>query len=271
VPPLPRKATSSPHKTDGHTSPPSGKTVDPPPIARPTADVSGSGASPATTSAPRPPPPPQKKPFLPIAARKPPAPLPRRRSLPAIRPPPLPSRPAAAIAASLAPSRSIPPGPRKPPAPAPPPKPTAQRRRSLPALPPTLRPARSPTPPPPKPPPRRHHHNEALNHIWSRTIPAAARRRYEGLFASNCSGREFIENFVVRELWQRSRLENRVLAEVWQLVDRGEKGRLNKEEWVVGLWVIDTALRGGKAPARIEEGVWKSAGGVVADVATKGR
>ncbi|KAI5840613.1 hypothetical protein BZA05DRAFT_325680, partial [Tricharina praecox] len=109
-----------------------------------------------------------------------------------------------------------------------------------------------------KPPPRRHRHNEVLNHTWARTIPAAARRRYEGLFASNSPGYKYIENYVVRELWQRSRLENRVLAEVWQLVDRGAKGRLSREEWVVGLWIIDTALRGGKVPVRVEEGVWKS-------------
>ena len=63
-----------------------------------------------------------------------------------------------------------------------------------------------------------------------------------------------------------------MLAEVWKLVDRGEKGRLTREEWVVGLWIIDTALRGGKIPARVAEGVWRSAGGIGVDVGrAKGR
>ncbi|CCX15518.1 Similar to Increased rDNA silencing protein 4; acc. no. A1CBF3 [Pyronema omphalodes CBS 100304] len=168
----------------------------------------------------------------------------------------------ATLAASLAPSRTITPGPRKPPAPAPPP---ARRRRSLPALPKTLRDPNtkrspSPTPKPPKttfPPRNTKQLGEAHKHSWRWVITAQERRRYEGLFAANKDSNGDVINFKVKELWGRSRLEPRVLKAVYELVDRNKRGKLDREEFVVGLWLVDQALKGHKVPERVHEGLWE--------------
>lgn len=65
---------------------------------------------------------------------------------------------------------------------------------------------------------------------------------------------------VVRDIFSRSRLHIDVLEEVYELVDRGKDGRLEKEEFVVGLWLIDQRLKGRKLPIRVSDSVWKSAG-----------
>jgi len=64
-------------------------------------------------------------------------------------------------------------------------------------------------------------------------------------------------NIVVRDIWSRSRLSNATLAEIWSLVDVKEpKGMLDREEFVVGMWLIDQALRGRKLPSRVDENLW---------------
>lgn len=63
-------------------------------------------------------------------------------------------------------------------------------------------------------------------------------------------------NVVVRDIWRRSRLDFRTLAEIWGLVDRGAKGRLSREEFLVGTWLVDMALGGGKVPVKVEDSVW---------------
>jgi len=71
---------------------------------------------------------------------------------------------------------------------------------------------------------------------------------------------DYIENFVVRKLWNRSKLASDVLGHIWNIVDRGEKGKLTREEFVVGMWLIDQCLAGRKLPintVRLE--VWLSA------------
>jgi len=42
------------------------------------------------------------------------------------------------------------------------------------------------------------------------------------------------------------------------LVDRGQKGALSREEFCVGAWLIDQALKGKKVPTKVEESVWES-------------
>ena len=78
--------------------------------------------------------------------------------------------------------------------------------------------------------------------------------------------RDSVPAVVVRDLWERSRLGGDVLEEVWELVDRSGgkggrgRGRLGKEEFVVGLWLIDQRLKGRKLPGRVRESVWRSVG-----------
>ena len=70
---------------------------------------------------------------------------------------------------------------------------------------------------------------------------------------------EGVHPLVVRDLWSRSRLSREVLGEVWRLVDRGGKGWLGREEFVVGMWLVDRGLGGGKLPmGGVGGGVWES-------------
>lgn len=80
---------------------------------------------------------------------------------------------------------------------------------------------------------------------------------------------EHVANVIVRDIWSRSRLPTPELAEVWDLVygygrlpDRVLHGALNKQEFVVGMWLIDQRLRGRKIPPRVSESVWDSAKGL---------
>ncbi|KAK4123859.1 hypothetical protein N657DRAFT_671896 [Parathielavia appendiculata] len=72
---------------------------------------------------------------------------------------------------------------------------------------------------------------------------------------------DLVVNVVVRDIWSRSRLPADELAEMWELVDRQRRGALGKEEFVVGMWLIDQRLRGRKIPTRVSQSVWDSAGG----------
>lgn len=75
---------------------------------------------------------------------------------------------------------------------------------------------------------------------------------------------------VVRDLWMRSRLPKSELETIWNLVVASEPGKpsppaqssLNKEQFVVGLWLIDQRLKGRKLPIRVSETVWASVKGL---------
>lgn len=129
-----------------------------------------------------------------------------------------------------------------------------------------------------------HKHHEGTRKHWRDTITDRERRRYEGVWAANrglylpssdtqttttysasATGAgidDEVLNLVVRDIWMRSRLPEQVLEEVWFLVDRREVGRLAKEEFVVGLWLIDQRLKGRKLPSRVSESVWASVTGL---------
>jgi len=111
---------------------------------------------------------------------------------------------------------------------------------------------------------------------WRDAVTERERKRYEGLFASN-RGLHLpptlpnnISNIVVRDLWQRSRLPRSELETIWNLVLASEPGKpsppaqtsLNKEQFVVGLWLIDQRLKGRKLPIRVSETVWASVKGL---------
>lgn len=123
-------------------------------------------------------------------------------------------------------------------------------------------------------------HHEGTRKRWRDRITERERKRYEGVWAANkghflpantksagyVSDEEDISqdvlNLCVQEIWMRSRLSDDVLEEVWDLVDGRGIGRLNRWEFVVGLWLIDQRLKGRKLPIRVSESVWVSARGV---------
>lgn len=128
-----------------------------------------------------------------------------------------------------------------------------------------------------------HKHQEGTRKRWRDTITDRERKRYEGVWAANKGlyvqsssasnssedamrenriGEDEVLNLVVRDVWLRSRLPAQVLEEVWSLVDRRGVGRLTKEEFVVGLWLIDQRLKGRKLPPRVGDSVWASVTGL---------
>ncbi|KAI9649316.1 Increased rDNA silencing protein [Ciborinia camelliae] len=127
--------------------------------------------------------------------------------------------------------------------------------------------------------PNKHHEGDRKR--WRDVITERERKRYEAVWASNrglfpdtvseegerleaAGARDSVPAVVVRDLWGRSRLAGDVLEEVWGLVEgrgvMGGRARLGKEEFVVGLWLIDQRLKGRKLPGRVGESVWKSVG-----------
>jgi hypothetical protein len=110
---------------------------------------------------------------------------------------------------------------------------------------------------------------------WRDAVTERERKRYEGLFASNrglllpSEMSDQISNVVVRDLWLRSRLPSSELETIWNLVIAGEpeqpatpKTSLSKEEFVVGLWLIDQRLKGRKLPVKVSGTVWTSVRGL---------
>lgn len=140
-------------------------------------------------------------------------------------------------------------------------------------------------------------HHEGTRKRWRDTITERERKRYEGVWAANRGlylvpnahdrsvasstatspspartshshspvGRDDISseviNLVVKDIWSRSRLPDHALEEIWDLVDNRGVGRLRREEFVVGLWLIDQRLKGRKLPLRVSESVWGSVKG----------
>ncbi|KAM5377964.1 hypothetical protein ACJZ2D_004710 [Fusarium nematophilum] len=124
----------------------------------------------------------------------------------------------------------------------------------------------------------KHSHHEGSRKKWREEITPRERKRYEAVWASNrgvlldlpnspfspMNGDvgEYVLNVVVREIWKRSRLPADELAEVWDLVDRKRQGVLGRQEFVVGMWLVDQRLRGRKIPAKVSDSVWGSANGM---------
>lgn len=113
--------------------------------------------------------------------------------------------------------------------------------------------------------PNKHHEGDRKR--WRDVITERERKRYEAVWASNKGlynserGEENgVNNLVVRDIFSRSRLHSDVLEEVYNLVDRSGSGVLRKEEFVVGLWLVDQRLKGRKLPIRVQDSVWRSVG-----------
>lgn len=90
------------------------------------------------------------------------------------------------------------------------------------------------------------HNFQQQQHVWSSTP------KYTELLA------DCIDSLIARDIWARSRLPFDHLADVWDLVDRGEKGRLSRDEFVVGTWLVDQSLKGRKLPSKVQDEVWQS-------------
>ncbi|KAJ5160008.1 uncharacterized protein N7482_007012 [Penicillium canariense] len=125
-----------------------------------------------------------------------------------------------------------------------------------------------------------HKHHEGDRKRWKRQVTEKERKRYEGVWASNKGllippdrgsrelgpngaekgppPSEMVLNLVVREIWSRSRLPPAILEQVWDLVDSQHTGLLTKEEFVVGMWLIDQQLKGHKLPVKVPDSVWDS-------------
>ncbi|KAF1736096.1 Increased rDNA silencing protein 4 [Beauveria bassiana] len=127
----------------------------------------------------------------------------------------------------------------------------------------------------------KHTHHEGSRRRWRDQVSEKERKRYEALWASNRglllthespsasvgSGlgtelSECVANVVVRDIWKRSRLPTEELAEVWELVDREHRGYLTRQEFVVGMFLIDQRLRGRKLPPKVSDSIWGSVNGV---------
>lgn len=122
-------------------------------------------------------------------------------------------------------------------------------------------------------------HHEGDRRRWRQEVAATARKRYEGLWAANKGlwvpsekilhqifpelpralvASDLVVHLVVRDIWSRSRLPDHTLEQIWDLVDRKGIGMLGREEFVVGLWLIDETLRGHKIPVKVPDSVWES-------------
>ncbi|KAK3680145.1 Increased rDNA silencing protein [Recurvomyces mirabilis] len=136
--------------------------------------------------------------------------------------------------------------------------------------------------------PNKHHEGDRKR--WRDAVTERERKRYEGVWAANKGlhisftpdeerelkrtpgspaatpsltvALECVSHIVVRDIWSRSRLNDDVLEAVWELVDNDQIGRLNKEEFVVGMWLIDQRLKGRKLPVKVTESIWASVRGL---------
>ncbi|KAI9795744.1 MAG: Increased rDNA silencing protein [Piccolia ochrophora] len=116
--------------------------------------------------------------------------------------------------------------------------------------------------------PNKHHEGDRKR--WRDSLTERERKRYEGVWAANrghlLSGGQSpthihdgpVLGLVVRDVWSRSRLGADELEEVWNLVDKRHDGLLNREEFVVGMWLIDQRLKGRKLPMLVSASVWDS-------------
>ena len=110
--------------------------------------------------------------------------------------------------------------------------------------------------------PNKHHEGDRKR--WRDEVTERERKRYEAVWASNkglytAPGFEgSVCNLLVKDIFSRSRLHTDVLEELYSLIDRKRNGGLERDEFVVGLWLIDQRLKGRKLPIRVSDSVWRS-------------
>lgn len=121
-----------------------------------------------------------------------------------------------------------------------------------------------------------HKHHEGDRERWRESITDKERKRYEGVWAANRglflpastptanppTAATGVLNLIVRDIWARSKLSFDDLSEIWDLVDGKGEGWLEKEEFVVGMWLVDQRLKGRKTPVVVGQSVWESVRGL---------
>ena len=124
-------------------------------------------------------------------------------------------------------------------------------------------------------------HAEGDRKRWRDSITERERKRYEGLWAANrglfldpsysqsdskaestSDARDCVHGLVVKDIWSRSQLVPIILEEIWVLVNTHKDGQLRREEFVVGMWLVDQCLKGRKLPVRVGDSVWESVRGL---------
>ncbi|KAJ3102772.1 actin organization and endocytosis protein [Phlyctochytrium planicorne] len=80
-------------------------------------------------------------------------------------------------------------------------------------------------------------------------ISEDALRTYNEIFEVADDDRDgFVSATDVRKIWMRSGLDKMILARIWTLTDVEERSSLNKNEFAVGMFLIDDRLRGYPVP-----------------------
>lgn len=69
---------------------------------------------------------------------------------------------------------------------------------------------------------------------------------------------DLMVNFVAYEIYNRSNLPPKVLKKIYDLIDVRQDGALNKQSFIVGMWLIDQCLYGKKLPDKVPDLVWTS-------------
>lgn len=113
---------------------------------------------------------------------------------------------------------------------------------------------------------KRSQHNRArILKRWRGKVTERERKRYEGVWAANKGLlldpelHDMVVNVVVRDVWSRSRLAPHVLGCIWDLISHDAQAMaLSREEFVVGMWLIDQSLQGRKLPWKVSDSVWDS-------------
>jgi hypothetical protein len=124
--------------------------------------------------------------------------------------------------------------------------------------------------------PNKHHEGDRKR--WRDKVTERERKRYEGVWAANrgflheyesdtvrrkwprdTKPDDMVLNVVVQEVWNRSRLPYYALEEIWALVaGNANDMALTREQFVVGLWLVDQRLKGRKMPVKVSPSVWAS-------------
>ncbi|KAL9099765.1 MAG: hypothetical protein Q9163_004783 [Psora crenata] len=110
--------------------------------------------------------------------------------------------------------------------------------------------------------PNKHHEGDRKR--YRTQVTERERKRYEGVWAANKglllpnASENAVLNIVVRDIWRRSRLPDDVLEEVWDIVNPQNLDILGKEEFVVGMFLIDQRLQGNKLPVNVPASLWSS-------------